>query len=183
MPNPDEPAEITLVDGLQPFRNQSRLVHAVAVVVGILVWVGVYIAVMKLTGWETMASANTIEAIHARRNAAGVASLVCGAYFGLLWVRAIGGPLLNVLYPVAIVALMPDRVFALFEAPPAHIYVATPYSGFISGPGWYWDTLLVGLPLFVGLMVPLYYWNRYVLTDEQKREFADQHVPEVWRSD
>lgn len=179
----DNPPEISLVDGLQPFRNQSRLIHAVAVVVGILIWIGVYVAVMKLTGWETMATADTGAAIHARRNAGGLASLVCGAYFGLLWFRAIGGPLLNFLYPVAIVVLMPDRVFALFEAPPARVYAVTPYSGLFNDFGWYWDNLVLGLPIAVGMATVLYCWNQYVLTHEQKREFADQHVPDVWRSD
>lgn len=182
MPNPDEPAGISLVDGLRPFRNQSRLVHAVAVAVGVLTWVGTYVAVMKATGWDAVAAAETVEAIHARRNAAAVASLACGAYFGLLWIKAVGGPLLNFLYPVAIVVLMPDRVFALFETPPAQVYAATSYSGLLNEFGWYWDTAIVGVPLFVGLLIPLYYWNRYVLTDRQKREFADRHVPEAWRS-
>lgn len=169
-------------DGLQPFRNQSPVVHALAVAFGVLVWIGAYVAVMKVTGWDTHATAETVGAIHARRNAAGVASLLCGAYFGLLWAKAIGGPLLNFLYPVAIVVLMPYRVFSLGETPPTYVYSTRKYHT-VHGYNWPQDVLIVGLPLYVGMIVLLYYWNRYVLSDEEKRAFADRHTPDAWRSE
>lgn len=170
-----EPQELSLREGLQPFKNQSHVLHAIMVIGGVFVWIGAYVAVMNVTGWDALAAEESIRAMHARRNAGGVASGVCGLYFGVMWTRAYGGPLLNFFYPMIIISFMPDGVLALFQTPPEH--VITMGTSFLDAR-FAWDYVVFGIP-FMLMSIPIFYKHKH-MTEEEKREWRDKHAPEVW---
>lgn len=179
----DTSPQPSLIDALGPFRNQNHLIHLSAVILGVLIWTGTYIGIMILSGWGTLANVDTHAAVAARRNAAATASLLCGLYFGFLWYQGIGGPILNFLYPAAIIVLIPDQVYALFQSPPAHTITMAEYSEYrIQSFRWYIDYLIIAGPSFLGVLLAIKFWGEKMLNEKDKQEFMDTHLPPVWRN-
>lgn len=183
MSNEESVQQPSLLDALAPFRNQSHVVHVIAVGLGISVWIGTYYGVMLLTGWETFTALDTPTAVATRQIAASVASLICGGYFGLLWFRGIGGPFLNFLYPIAILALLPDQVFFLFQEPTSHTITTAEYRGYrFNGLKWYFDHLIQGVPPTVGVIAGIKFWEHQFLSEAERQEFVNTSLPEIWNN-
>jgi hypothetical protein len=137
---------------------------------------------MYLTGWDALAADASLEGITVRRKAAAPASLACGIYFGLLWTRCIGGPILNFLvYPAVITVYMPAEVFALFQPIPPDYLAYDPRPGeadlsaTISG-------LYVGAPAAVSSFLTAILWAIFKPT-EVVNERLEAHAPPGWGDD
>jgi len=131
-------------------------------------------------GWEGLATAETVRAVHARRNAASVAGMVSGLYFAALWSRGVGGPVLNVLYYIGIQAFVPDRVYALGGTPPEHAFTRAATEGLNATSSiWLRDASILVGPGVVAFGLALTYWIRS-LSPEGQEHFATDHLPEAW---
>ena len=106
---------------LLPFKSQRWYHQVVLVAGGIALWIGAYTLIIDVMGWTALASADSSEAIQARRWAATGATATMTAYFMLGMFRGFGGPLLSMFwYPLLIIVLMPDQAFGLFGSTPEH---------------------------------------------------------------
>lgn len=172
---------LSLADGVQPFRGRGWKTQVAVVASGVLVWAAAYAVLLTALGGEALASADSLEAIHARRNAAAVAGLLTGGYFAGLWTRAHGGPLLNILYLIGVQVLMPARAYALGGTPPEHpiSQAGTALGLHLANPAWVWDHAIAVLPSVVAFCLVLAYWAKS-LNPEEEEAFAKNHLPEAW---
>ena len=148
---------------LLPFDGQQWYHQFLIFALGIGVWIGTYAGIMHGMGWVEYATLDTPEAMQYRRYAGTGALVVAVAYYGLLWTRAYGGPMTNLLwYPLLTIALMPRAVLGLFMGAPERRFSA---GGIVGEPvRWSADVLTMlilgyGLPLFfiwIGIML---YWT------------------------
>lgn len=172
---------LSLADGVQPFRGRGWKAQIAVVAGGVLVWMAAYAVSLTALGGEALASADSLEAVRARRNAAALAGLLTGAYFGGLWTRAHGGPLLNVLYLIGVQVLMPARAYALGGTPPEHTVsqAGTALGLHLANPTWVWDHAIAALPSAVAFCFVVAYWAKS-LSPEEEESFARNHLPESW---
>lgn len=181
MSNHTEGRQLSLAEGLRPFRGQGWKAQVAVVAGGLLAWIAAYAVSLTVLGGEALATADSPVAIRSRRNTAAVAGVVAGVYFAALWTRAYGGPLLNVLYLVGTQTLVPGRVYALGGTPPEHTITTagTAFGIFSANPVWVWHHAIAAGPSLVAFGLVLTYWIRS-LSPEEEKEFATTHLPEAW---
>lgn len=181
MSNTTGQQQLSLAEGLQPFRGQGWKMQVAVVAGGLLVWTAVYAALLTLLGSEGVATADSAAAIRLRRNAAAVAGAVLGLYFAALWTRAYGGPFLNILYLIVTQTFMPDRVYALGGTPPEHTITTagTAFGFFSANTHWVWTHAIAAGPSLVVFGLVLAHWMRS-LSDEEEKAFATNHLPKSW---
>lgn len=181
MSNRTEGQQISLAEGLQPFRGQGWKAQVAVVAGGFLVWVAAYAVSLTLLGGERLAAADSPVAIRSRRNSAAIAGVIAGLYFAALWTRAYGGPFLNVLYLVGVQAFVPGRVYALGGTPPEHTLTTagTAFGLFSANPVWVWHHAIAAVPGIVAFGLVLTYWIQSLSAEEEKA-FANDHLPEAW---
>lgn len=181
MPNDNDTRELSLAEGLQTFCGRSRGSQVAVVVGGFLVWIAAYAVSLAVLGGETAAITDSPGAIRARRNATAIAGAAIGLYFGALWTRARGGPLLNIVYLVGVQLLVPDRAYALGGTPPEHV-VSGAESAFIllfADPTWILDRAITVFPSFVVFALVLVFWGMSLRPAEQNA-FVEDHLPKAW---
>lgn len=173
--------QLSLAEGLQPFRGRGWQSQVAVVAGGFLAWTAAYAAVLALLGGDGLATAETAAAVRSRRRAAAVAGAAAGLYFAALWARAHGGPILNVLYLVGTQAFVPGRVYALGGAAPEHAVTTAGTAFGLSAvdPVWVVHHLIAVGPSFVAFGVALTYWGAS-LTPAEEEAFATNHLPEAW---
>lgn len=174
----DPTTRLSLREGFSPFRGRSRWVQIPVFLGGFLTWVLVYAAIMKLTGWDVMASADTVEAIVTRRRAGAVAGIGVGFYFAILWTRAYGGPVLNFLYFVAVLALIPDQVWSLGGGRLEYTYRTSYRLAIVTSEPVRRQMLVYGMPGMFALVASVAYWSRNLVPDQE--EALKEHFPRSW---
>lgn len=177
---PLDDSEFSLRDGFRPFRGQNWRTQIAAVGGSVAVWVAAYALVLTVLG-DGLATAESLGAIDARRNAAAVAGATTGAYFGALWTRGRGGPLLNVFYLVGVQVIVPARVYALGGTPPEHLISEAESALFLlfADPAWLLDHAVMVIPGPVAFGLALAVWGQS-LTPEDQRAFVETYFPESW---
>lgn len=172
--------EFSVREGFRPFRGRGRKSQIAVVAGGFLVWTAAYALVLTALG-DALAAAETLDAVRARRTAAASAGAAAGLYFGALWTRARGGPLLTPLYLVAVQLLVPARAYSLGATPPEHL-VSTGESALVllfADPQWILDRAVTVAPGPAAFVLVLLVWAGS-LAPEDETAFAESHLPESW---
>ncbi|USZ67029.1 hypothetical protein NGM10_09835 [Halorussus salilacus] len=177
----DAAGEFSMTEGFHPFRGRSRRSQAAVLLGGFLVWFVAYAASVTTLGGAAAATAAAADAVVARRNAAALASAATGLYFGALWTRAHGGPLLNVVYVLGVQVFVPGRAYALGGTPPEHVLSAADSSFvlLLADPAWILHRAVTILPGFAVFALVLAVWGATLSPDEQDA-FVESHLPEAW---
>lgn len=180
MPESTDDPEFSMRDGFRPFRGRGRKSQVAVVAGGFLAWAAAYAVFLTALG-DGLATAGGVEAVRARRRAAAAAGAAAGLYFGVLWTRARGGPLLTPLYLLAVQLLVPARVYSLGAAPPEHL-VSTGGSALVlifADLQWILDRALTVAPGPVAFAFALAVWAQ-TLTPDEEAAFAERYLPESW---
>lgn len=135
---------------LTPFTTQSPITHAVAVLLGGVVFMSVYLFGL---GDPALASAGGPRAVATRQTAILLAGVTTNVYFGLAYTRAIGGPGLNILYPILAIVVLPSTIALAQGTLPAQLWTE---SEFVFSAQFVGDGVKIGLPgvlVFVAVML------------------------------
>lgn len=149
------------------FREQSRTGHALALLVGWLLFAGAYVAAVAVRGglpllWVTGAATF-------RFGGALAAAVPAGAYYGWLVTRARGGPTTNLLAIVLAPVALPDLVaYVLGGRVPAAVL----------GEGRWPALAVVTLAFAVGAAVVWLWGARRFDSTAERRDWLDEHLPE-----
>jgi len=168
-------------EGFRPFRGRGRRSQVAAVAGGFLAWTAAYALFLTALG-DGLAAAGGLEAVRARRTAAAGAGAATGLYFGALWTRARGGPLLTPLYLLAVQLLVPARAYSLGAAPPEYL-VSTGESALVllfADPQWILDRAVTVAPGPVVFALVLAVWAQSLTPDEESA-FVERRFPASWR--
>ncbi|UPV75277.1 hypothetical protein M0R89_04220 [Halorussus limi] len=112
------------IRGCQLFRSRGVAAHTAAFVVGAALWFAAYLAVVSVAGWTDLVAADGATAGRARLFAGAAAGIVTGLYFAFAYTRALGSPMLNLLFPWVFTVLAPARVYALFAGSPDPLFAS-----------------------------------------------------------
>lgn len=164
---------------LNGFATQSRTEHAVVFLGGVAIFAATYFGTLALLGGIPLAAVESADALAARQIAIRSAAASCWLYFGVLFILARGGPLLNtVFYPLTLTAfgpaLLPKLVLGTI---PRHVF--TTGERFTS-PQFVADALSVTLPgamLGIGLVL---LWV-YRLDPDVRTRWAATHLTPAFR--
>ncbi|WP_134668526.1 hypothetical protein [Halorussus marinus] len=181
MPDSTSDDAFSAREGFRPFRDRDRRSQVAVVAGGVLVWAAAYALVVTALG-DGLATAEATEAVRARRTAAAGAGAATGLYFGALWTRAHGGPLLTPLYLLAVQFLVPARAYSLGAAPPESL-VSTADSALVlvfADPQWILDRAVTVAPGPVVFAVVLAVWAQSLGPGEEA-SFVERRFPESWR--
>jgi len=168
-------------EGFRSFRGRGRRSQVAVVAGGFLVWATAYALFVTALG-DGLAAAEGAEAVRARRTAAAGAGGATGLYFGVLWTRAHGGPLLTPLYLLAVQLLVPARVYSLGAAPPENL-VSTGESALVllfADPQWILDRAVTVAPGPVVFALVLAVWAQSLAPGEEA-SFVERRLPDSWR--
>jgi hypothetical protein len=146
----------------------------VSVAVGFGLWIGAYVVVMYLTGWEQLATDTSVTGVSLRRNAATISTVLTTVYFAILWIRGIGGPILNFLYPILFDVFMPSNVLTLFRqypgANPLYVGEGLNYSQAIQNG-------FRKFPAAIVFIIIIYILYVRMMTDKERIEFVRENMP------
>ncbi|SEP13595.1 hypothetical protein SAMN04487948_1166 [Halogranum amylolyticum] len=137
---------------LTPFTSQSPITHFVAVLLGGVVFTSMYLFTL---GDAALAAATGSTAIAVRQTATLVAGVATGVYFALTYTRAIGGPGLNILYPILTIVTLPYAIAMSQGGVPAQLWTE---AEFIFSVQFIIDGLKVGLPGVVAFIAVMLGW-------------------------
>jgi len=173
--------EFSAREGFRPFRGRARRSQVAVVAGGFLVWTATYALFVTALG-DGLAAAGGVEVVRARRTAAAGAAAATGLYFGALWTRAHGGPLLTPLYLLAVQLLVPARAYSLGAAPPEDL-VSTADSALVllfADPQWVLDRAVTVAPGPVVFALALAVWAQSLAPGEEV-SFVERRFPDSWR--
>lgn len=163
--------------GLAAFDHQSRLAHALTVVVGLLVFlVGYFGAVAAVYGDVSALGLET--SVAQQRVGGAVGGILLWSYFALAFVRGYGGPALDAAaYPLAIAAVSPHVArWALFGIDPGAV-VSRFVGLFVLEP--LATTLLTVVPGASAFALWLALWAATV-DEADRREWERYHLPDAF---
>lgn len=165
------------------FSEQTPGQHLVGVVAGAALWCLCYAGFLAMAGSATDSvwSAMTAGAIQSRATAATVATLACGVYFGVLVVRGIGGPVLNLLYAGATVIVLPRVLHRLVGQVPEGYFTAVSPVNRIAFRAVQVEIVLPGM--LAVLVVPVLWFALVCRDDDGRREWVRRNIPEFLPDD
>ncbi|WP_440766038.1 hypothetical protein [Natronorubrum sp. DTA7] len=159
--------------GLSSFAAQSRGQHALTVVGGLALCLAVYFGTVAAVFGNLDALA-TEASITEQRVGGAVASVAVWTYFGLAFVRGYGGPVLNLVYPIAIVVAAPFVARWVLFGPDVSGLVSRFVGLVLVEP--LATTLLVVVPGVAAFLAVLTVWSTSI-AEERRREWERQHLP------
>ncbi len=160
------------------FSDQTAGQHLVGVV-GIALWCSCYAGYLATVGStsDTVWSSMTATVVHSRATAATIATLVCGCYFGVLVVKGVGGPVLNLLYAGTTVLILPRILHRLVgRVPEGYFTAVSPVSRF-AFRGVAVDIVLPGMVAV--LLIPIVWFALVCRDDAERHEWVRRNIPRV----
>lgn len=160
------------------FEEQTVVGHALTVIVGVAVWVGVYCYWLETAGNLEFAAIGSDQAIDVRHAAWQAASTACWLWFAVGILVGKGGPFRNgFVYPATLAVVGPWIVsLALFQSTPRGMHT----TAFYMSPQYVADAVSLVVPgmLLTLLVVAVFAW---VLGKVGRREaWERRHMPQAW---
>lgn len=159
----------TLRDNFLLFRGRRPALSVATVVFGTLLTIGVYVWVVYRTGDPQHLARNGPTAIRSRQTAVIVAGVVSGLYFGWCFLRALGGPFINI-----VLAVIPPLLAPVFVGIPFGVFAELTVAPARTA-GFLVESLRMSVPGIFTFFAVLVIGDRIVLDEE----WPDRHLRSV----
>lgn len=140
---------------LRPFPDQTPVQHLLVAATGLAVWSAAFLAALSILGGVSVATADSVAAIEARRIAGVLAGVGCGGYLGVAFARERGGPVTNLLFaPLsAAVGVTGAPIAAVYGTAPAGVFSPATVTGIAAVGGGVGTAVVLASATVVAVLV------------------------------